>query len=447
MRSLVHIALSILGLTACGGPAAPPTVVLISLDTVRADTLSVYGGPEGATPSLDRFAAAASRFVSSYASAPWTMPSHASMFTGLYPFEHGAHTFLPGPGHRGDNVFALHPRFQTLAECLAGEGYATCGVVSNTVYLRPGLGLDAGFQRWDVRREGGAQVTARALDWLDERAGGDRPAFLFVNYMDAHRPYATGDPSAEGHAALDGLIERVMVEGEPSGAAGLDVRALHQRAVTRLDAEVGALLEGLRTRGVFDEALIIITSDHGEAFGAHGLVEHSKDVYEDLVRVPLLVKGPGQTVGRILTERASSVDVPGLVARALQAGGGPALLREFSRVPGSHPVLVENYYSRIRDLERFGERFRRRRVAVYDGSRKVILDSSGDAELYDLEVDPHELVDLAGDDPAAVERMALVLDGLIRDGAFEGQRALPDQLTREQADEMGELGYGGEDGR
>ena len=346
-----------------------------------------------------------------------------------------------------DNVFALHPRFQTLAEGLAAEGYATCGVVSNTVYLRPGLGLDAGFQRWDVRRESGARVTARALEWLDSRAGGDRPAFLFVNYMDAHRPYATGDPEADGHAALDGLIERVMVSNEPAGDAGLEVRALHQRAVSRLDTEVGALLEGLRTRGLLEDALVIITSDHGEAFGAHSLVEHSKDVYEDLVKVPLLVKAPGQTAGRVATERASSVDVPGLVAGALESSGFPVLARSFTRAPGNHPVVVENYYSRLRDLERFGDRFRRRRVAIYEGSRKFILDSAAAPELYDLAVDPAELDDLAERDAASVADMARSLEVLLGAGAFQGQRALPDQLTRQQADEMSELGYGGGEGR
>ena len=452
MRLVLHVTLSIVGLAACGGPSAPPegvppTVVLVSMDTVRADSLSAYGGPEGATPHLDRFAAGATRYVSSYSAAPWTMPSHASMFTGLFPFEHGAHSFLPGPGHRGDNVFALHPRFQTLAEGLAAEGYATCGVVSNTVYLRPGLGLDAGFQRWDVRRESGARVTARALEWLDSRAGGDRPAFLFVNYMDAHRPYATGDPEADGHAALDGLIKRVMVSNEPAGDAGLEVRALHQRAVSRLDTEVGALLEGLRTRGLLEDALVIITSDHGEAFGAHSLVEHSKDVYEDLVKVPLLVKAPGQTAGRVATERASSVDVPGLVAGALESSGFPVLARSFTRAPGNHPVVVENYYSRLRDLERFGDRFRRRRVAIYEGSRKFILDSAAAPELYDLAVDPAELDDLAERDAASVADMARSLEVLLSAGAFQGQRALPDQLTRQQADEMSELGYGGGEGR
>ena len=443
MLRALSLLLTTLGVAACGEPPAPPSVVLISLDTVRADNLSVQGGPAGATPNLDRFASGADRYEVACSSAPWTMPSHASMFTGLFPFEHGAHTFLPGDGHRGDNVFALHPRFQTLAEALAGEGYATHGVVSNTIYLRPGLGLDAGFQSWDVRRESGAAVTARALSWLDARAGGDRPAFLFVNYMDAHRPYATAAPGGDGHAALDALIDRVMVEGEPAGDMGTAVRALHQDAVTLLDAEVGKLLDGLEERGLLEDALVIITSDHGEAFGAHGVVEHSKDVYEDLVRVPLLVKSPGQREGRVIDTRASSVDVPGLVAQGLAAAGLPALNAAFGRTPGNHPVIVENYYSRMRDLERFGDRFRRRRVAIYERSNKLILDSSGIAELYLLDGDPAEATDVAAEHAELVEIMGGWLDSVLSEGAFDGERALPGQLTRAQAAEMGELGYGG----
>lgn len=428
---------------ACADRSAPPTVVLISMDTVRADNLSSQGAAAGATPNLDRFAAGADRYEEACSTAPWTMPSHASMFTGLFPFEHGAHTFLPGDGHRGDNVFALHPRTLTLAEALGREGYATHGVVSNTIYLRPGLGLDAGFQSWDVRREGGAAVTARALAWLDAQAGGDRPAFLFVNYMDAHRPYASAEAGADGHAALDSLIERVMVEGAPAEGLGEEVRGLHQDAVTLLDREVGALLEGLEERGRLEGAVVIITSDHGEAFGAHGVVEHSKDVYEDLVRVPLLVKAPGQREGRVVATRASSVDVPGLVAGCLAEAGLPSLAAEFPRTPGNHPVIVENYYSRMRDLERFGDRFRRRRVAIYEGSTKLILDSSGGAELYDLDEDPAEARDAAAARPAVVDRLGQGLDALLSEGAFQGERALPDRLTPEQADEMGELGYGG----
>ncbi|MEM1449388.1 MAG: sulfatase [Planctomycetota bacterium] len=437
------VALTLLAVACGGDPALPPPVVLISLDTVRADCLSVYGGPDGATPTLDAFAARATRHASCVSTAPWTLPSHASMFTGLYPSEHGAHTFLPGEGHRGDNVFALAPRFETLAEALARLGYRTGGIVANAVYLRPMLGLEAGFEAWDVRRDPGARVTDRALAWLDGLPDGDRPPFLFVNYMDAHRPYATGDAGVDATAELDALIEGVMVRGEAPGAQGERVRALHQRAVTRLDAEIARLFDGLRQRGLFERALVIVTSDHGEAFGGHGVVEHSKDVWEELVQVPLLVKAPGQTRGELQGARASSVDVPGIVAEALAAAGYPDLDAVFPRRPGSHAVRAENHYSRLRDLARFGDRFRRRRYALYDGPWKLVVGSDRSVELFDLDADPEELTDLAEESHDVVVRLVADLERELAAAPYEGERVRPGQLTRQQAQDMGELGYGG----
>ncbi|MEL6905555.1 MAG: sulfatase, partial [Planctomycetota bacterium] len=378
----------------------PPLVVLVSLDTVRADELSCYGGPEGASPVLDAFAAVATRYERCISTAPWTLPSHASMFTGLFPSEHGAHSFLPQDGYRGDNVFALHPSYETLAEALGARGYRCGAFVANSIYLRPGLGLEAGFDPWDVRRNRAEVLTGRALEWLDGVGAGERPAFLFLNYLDAHRPYRTGDPEDRARARLDELIEAVMVEGGEPGALGRDVAALHQKAVTLLDAELARLFDGLKERGLFDRAVVVVTADHGEAFGAHGVVEHSKDVYEDLVRVPLVVKESRQTEGAVRTELASAVDVPGLVAAALAGTDAASAAAVFPRLPGTHPVIAENHFSRIKDVSRFGDRFRRVRRALYDGDAKVVVGSDGSLELYELEGDPGELTDLAGSQPA-----------------------------------------------
>ncbi len=422
----------------------PPPVILISLDTVRADTLSCYGGPEGATPRLDEFASSAVRFETCIASAPWTLPSHASMFTGLYPLEHSAHSFLPGPGHQGDNVFALHPRFETLAEALGARGYATAGIVANSIYLRPGLGLDAGFQTWDVRRQPGAKVTDRALAWLDETDGGDpaRPRFLFVNYLDAHRPYATLDPNDRPREALDALIDQVMVRGDEPGELGARVRQMHQGAVRQLDVEVGRLLDGLKERGLFDSAIIVITSDHGEAFGAHGTVEHSKDLYEELVRVPLLVKGPLQNVGSESKVPASSVDVPGLIAGHLAGTDAESAAGLFSRLPGNHVLLSENHFSRIGDLLRYGDRYHRERRAIYDGDLKLIIDSRGNHELYDLSVDPGETKNLAGERAMDLDRLLGADAAFAAKRRYEGERALPGKLSALEMAELGHLGYG-----
>lgn len=438
--------------SACGSGASgrddvPPPVILISLDTVRADCLGVYGGPGGASPVLDGFAQRADLYETCVSAAPWTMPTHASMFTGLYPFEHGAHSFLPEDTSKGDNVFGLSDRIETLAEALAARGYRTGGVASNAIYLRPMLGLEQGFLAWDVERALAPGINGRALGWLDENVDGDRPFFLFLNYMDAHRPYATGEREDEPVKKLDQLIDQVMQEGEDDPALAEEVRALHQKAVTRLDAELGKLFDGLKERGLFDRSVIIVTSDHGEAFGGHGIVEHSKDLYEDVVRVPLIVKLPGQEVGRRVQERASSVHVAGLVARALAGTDAESLAAVFPRVPDGSAVFTEIYYSRMKDLRRFGERFRRQRRAMYRGPMKLIVGSDNSMELFDLDADPDELDNLAG---SSADVFAGMLDGLNAffggPSRFDGPPVVPGALTSQQEKLNNALGYGGGDG-
>jgi len=426
---------------ACSGEAEPlPPIVIVSLDTVRADCLGSYGGPAGATPALDAFAARATRHAECAATSPWTLPSHASMFTGLFPSEHGATSFLPEEGYRGDNVLALPERHGTLAEALRERGYRTGAFVANAIYLRPGLGLEAGFDAFDVHRAPAHVVTARALAWLDDAPVDADPPFLFLNYLDAHRPYRTRDPDARPRERLDALIDAVMVRGEDAPELSAEVRGLHQSAVSLLDEELGVLFEALRARGLYEDAVIVVTSDHGEAFGPHRLVEHSKDVYEDLVRVPLIVKGPGQTRGEVRGERASLVDVPGLVAAR---AGDEGLRSAFPRVPGSHPVLAENRYSRVRDLERYGDRFRRVRRAIYDGPWKLIASDDGaPAELYRLDDDPAEARDRADEEPERARRMTASLRTFLEAHAFEGPVALPADLTPGQRKDLGELGYG-----
>lgn len=421
----------------------PPPIIIVSLDTVRADELSCYSGPDDATPVLDAFAAKSTRFARCIAAAPWTLPSHASMFTGFFPSEHGAHSFLPGEGYQGDNVFALHESFKTLAEALGDRGYRSGGFVANSIYLRPGLGLEAGFGTWDVRRSEARFVTERALGWLDEVKAAERPTFLFINYLDAHRPYRTGEPEDRARERLDELIEQVMVKGHEPRELGDDVSRLHQKAVTVLDGELERLFKGLEERGLFDRAVIVVTSDHGEAFGAHGVVEHSKDVYEDLVSVPLLVKAPGQTTGAVSEEIASSVDVPGLIARELRGTEAGTLAAFFARVPGNHPVLSENHFSRQKDIARYGSRFRRVRRALYGEELKLIEGSDGSLELFDMAADPREERDLSQERRDEAERLAAELHRFLGSHSYDGPAALPSDLTQRQLEDLEVLGYGG----
>ncbi|MEM1449389.1 MAG: sulfatase [Planctomycetota bacterium] len=439
-------------LVACGGDeSAPlPHVIVISLDTVRADRLGCYGGAEGATPRLDELAARADLYRSCTATSSWTLPSHASMFTGLFPFEHGTHGFRTD--EPADNVHPLHPDHATLAEEMRVVGYHTAGLVANTVYLAVRYGVAQGFEEYEPSRRPGPALTDRALQIVDERIAADdgRPLFLFLNYMDTHRPYlfapleeiARMPPDEHPAALLEALCARVMNEGAPPGELGERVAELYGRALTVLDAEIGRLLDGLDERGVLDGAVVVVTSDHGEAFGTHGIVEHAKDVYEPLVAVPLLVKRSGQRAGRKLDEPASLVDVPGLVADAIGGAAGEELAGRFPRVPGAHPVTAEIHFARPREVALYAGRFQRQRFALREGRYKVIVEGD-EVELYDLSADPGELVDLAEREPSRAEAMVRSLRELRSSGAYAGERLMPQPPTPVQRKDIDELGYGG----
>ncbi|MEZ6014692.1 MAG: sulfatase [Planctomycetota bacterium] len=436
---LAALALASLG---CDARAArPPLVLVVSLDTVRADRWA-----SAPTPAFDGLAARADRYPTAVSTAPWTLPSHASMFTGLWPSEHGAVSFEVDALE--DNAHPLHPDHVTLAEALSSAGYHTAGFVANTVYLSPRHGLDQGFATWQVRRQRGDGVTRDALAWVDaQRAGAGRgaPLFLFLNYMDAHRPY-NAPPAPDGRQSvvlLDELIERVMVRGEGDSPERAELRAdllaCYDGALANLDAALGRLFDGLDARGLLDGALVVVTADHGESFGEHGLVEHSKDVYEPLLRVPFIVKRPGQRAGRDLAARASSVDVAGLVAEATRVGRA-----RFTRLPGTHPVLAENRYSRPQDLVRYGARFRSVRQAWYEGDLKLRVDARGATQLFDLAHDPAELRDLALARPADAARLTADLARELARAPWPGPDLMPGALAPAERVELRALGYGGD---
>lgn len=462
MRSLVlALALPLGPLAACGGgesgAGTPPNVLVLCLDTVRADRLGCYGGRGGLTPNLDAFAAGATLYERCTASSPWTVPSHASFFTGLDPFAHGAHSFLvePGPGAAAvDNVYALEDEHRTLAEVLVEAGYRTGGVVANAVYLKAEFGLNQGFEQWRIARERAPRVNGEVLRWLDGLEGG-RPWLLFVNYMDAHRPYnvepAEGERvfGADEYSSdlLDALYDEVIVAGREGGELAARVEEQYDRAVRNLDRALGELFAALEERGLWDDTLVVVLSDHGEYFGEHRLVEHSKDVYQEALDVPLIVKYAGQRSGAVERARVSHVHVPRLVLEGLPDALRARWADAFPRLPGARPVIAESYYSRLRDVlhpdPAVTERFRRVRAALVDGPYKLIRSSDGRHELYDLEADPREQHDRAALEPARVEAMLAALDEA-RAGApldASGRTAVP--LDAEHRADIDAMGYGG----
>lgn len=457
-------ALSFAALSGCsdsGGPAR--NVVLIVLDTVRADHLSCYGYSRPTTPHLDAFAASADRYVTARSTAPWTLPSHASLFTGKPAWQHGADA-LKLPGGSVADAVPLAADETTLAEALSGAGYDTGAFVANKGYVNPRMGLDQGFAHFMNERYPAAQMSEHALAWLAARAP-ERPWFVFVNYMDAHRPYNT-EPLPPERAAQ---LPAPPAPGELDAVASLEALYLHvfqrdeapppemvQRvvdhydlALANLDRGVGALFDALRARGEFDDALIIVTADHGEFFGEHDLVEHSKDVYEQALRVPLLVKRPGQKSGRVLEAPISLADV----ARLVLDEGCPQAAREhrdgFRGSKGAPGHLAQARYARQRDLTApWKGRFERERDALYVENYKLIRSSDGKHELYDLASDPQERENLIARRAAEAATLMGRLQRELSKSARAGAASLPElsgaELKALEA-ELRKLGYLGDE--
>lgn len=372
-------------------------VVLVVLDTVRADHLSPYGYDRDTTPNLARFAEEALLFEHARAPAPWTLPSHASLFTGEAPRVHGCdfeHRFLV-------------PSRQTVAEDLQAEGYQTIAVSSN-INVSALHNLDQGFDEfhevWRLREQFHPRADSMIVnhlvgEWLGRRPV-RQPFFLFLNYMDCHLPYTPdppldrlfGQPSdaARQAAARPDLLEAVLT-GEVVIDAPLaqGLTDLYDGELRQLDQRIGELLRALDERGLTESTLVIITSDHGELLGEDGHVDHQLSLREQLLRVPLLVRWPGRVQPGRVRRPVDLSRVAGWIRDAVQ-GQVPEWLPPPDREPAA---LVAEYARPVDLLERLKTRidvtaFDRRLAAGYrkDGEHewKRVEDDVGSALLLDV---------------------------------------------------------------
>jgi arylsulfatase A-like enzyme len=430
-----------------------PNVVLISIDTLRSDQLGSYGNRLGLTPHLDQLAAGGVMFEEAITAAPWTLPAMASVFTGLDPHHHGAGAITNRHDPLGRS--AVPPGSWTLATSLHDRGYRTHAIVTNP-YLALRYGFGPGFDGYEnltvesevflVTRETtagrllawlrpdlviadrGETVSARAVRWLGT-VGSERPFFLWLHYIDPHPPYSrageTGHKSFRGDSLFGAAaIEPALTLTSPdvarlrSGEIRLNaeeqdvVRALYRAEVARVDAAVGDVLGALERRGLAAETLVVCLSDHGEEFWEHGGVEHGHTVYDELVRVPLLVRWPGHVpagaraggVVRLTDVAPTILDLLGLPAPAAQDGSSLVpLLRGEAVAPRA--ALVENLL------------FAEERRALRTHDRKYIRWANGKEEVYDLAADPLERRDLAGVEAIASPLRTLYAERISRQTA------------------------------
>ena len=405
-----------------------PNVLLVTLDTVRADHLSLYGYGKETTPFLKVLAKESSVFSHAISPSNWTLPGHASLFTGLFPAVHGARNETSHDLGR-----PLSKRFRTIAEVLQDRGYATSSIVANFVFLGPSFGLHRGFEVLDARSPAttrvfllrwplsqiirnllpawgdelltrrAEQITASALQHIEAAQRTGAPFFVFVNYMDAHAPYVPPSPYRERFAtrrypyrpSLASTSFDRMAAGKP--VLTPDEReylvSQYDGAIAYLDENLRSLVDGLRRMGAVDDTLIVITSDHGESFGEHGLVNHGTSLYEDQVRVPLLVKYPRSSGARVVDDPVSTVDLFTLIRTVVSGGGRYVPLTSQYVIAESFPMHLS---SDPTPAYHHGGR------AIYQGRYKLIDDTiQRKVALYDLGADPGETHDLTIEPAAA----------------------------------------------
>lgn len=478
------------GSTSSGAlPPRAPNILLIVMDTVRADAMSCYGLPLDATPMIDRLAREGATFVNATSPAPWTLPAHASLFTALYPSEHGAHY---GYLHLDDDV-------TTMAELLSALGYATVGFSKKT-WLSREMGTLQGFREYrDFRlpapRErlfvarlrasvrdaargrpvrfkdaGGAAIAAASADWIrahasdpDRESASAPPFFLFINFNEAHLPYlpqrvdflrfARRMPT---EAAMASNFDSMLYIAGMTRLAAQDLAllaSLYAGEIAYVDRQIAHVVAALEETGQLDDTIVIITSDHGENIGEHGLMGHVLCVYDTLLRIPLVIRYPGRFRAGALDERLVQLTdlLPTLVdivdpeaAALLPQVSGRSLLS-----PDDRGFAVAEYQRPDSYLDRFPERFpdfdtapyRRDLVSLAAGPLKLIDGSDGRRELYDVARDPGEAEDLAARDSARVADLARVLGHFRAGFGRRGGDAAAPALDAETREELRSLGY------
>ena len=438
--------------------AEAPSVLVLVLDTVRADHLSLYGHARDTTPRLRGFLDEHERAVLYpwvFAPAPWTLPSHASLFTGTMPSVHGAHGATRFSGGLSAQA--------TLAERAAAAGYRTIAVFANPVLsTRPEL--QRGFDRYVVpdsprpfvaAGEGlrqrlvpwllayavepappAAAVNAEVLAGLD--ACGARPCFVVANYMEAHAPYA---PSP-GHAGRfsDGYsgAPPLWVSGRQAPEVRAFAEARYDEEILSLDDALGSLLDEVERRGLLDRAWLVVTSDHGEGFGEHGLYQHGAGLYNEEVRIPLLVHPPAGVRLRAWNEAVSLLDVTATLSLVM-GGQSLGVGRDLRGDPTAAAVGMELSEDPQRAFAALDvPQAARPARAVVVGWSKLIAYADA-SELYRLDEDPGETRDLAGE----LDDQVAALSRSLPDLAVAAGRAEPPALDPEQERLLRGLGYVG----
>lgn len=456
------------GTAAASGTGAH--VVLITVDTLRADRVSTHGYARPTGRHLDRLAKTSLVFNRAVSPSTWTFPGHVAILTGKLPRRLG----LGADGH-DPNTDPDGPRMrvaggvETLAEILSRAGYDTAAFVANAAYLTRFWGFDQGFALYDDRAFRGMgyepgvnaiwKLSPLVFDWLTKpyrpaevvnetvfrwlQSRGTAPFFLFVNYMEPHEPYAPPSPYDRRFDGRD-LFLRSPARAILAGTRTLSAEerrhfdALYDGEVAYADAAIGSLLERLEDLGLYDDSLIIVTSDHGEFLGEHDLFGHGYGPYDPIHRVPLIIKLPGARHGRVVDEWVQTTDVFPTVLRELSIPVPDGIDGEV--LPDiDHPVVIEQPPNSI--LSQYGERFLVSYRGIYDGDWKLIAFTDGSSELYNLDVDPLETENVVSEHPEIAARLMRALTDFLDSVPRDAAGVEPAVVDEDALDQLRALGY------
>ena len=426
-----------------------PNVLIISVDTLRADHMSCYGYARETTPHIDALVKRGVLFERAYSSAPWTLPSYGSLFTGLLPADHRAGVVTEREEAFGTDVKpskrtteVLCPDVPTMAELLARRGYQTAGFVANP-FLGPLSGLARGFQTYTSYQYNAQTGADLALEWI-----GSRPSarwFVFLHLIDPHMPYAPPKPfdTRFSKVGVDELTDwppdlDTLRRNPPSDETKQLCVDLYDGEVAFVDAQVQRLLDTLDAAGTLENTLVILHSDHGEEFWEHGSCDHGHTQFDELLHVPLAFVWPKKLGSQRVTTRVRALDILPTVAEIV-GFDVPKYLEGKSLMS-----VIEGRETTDRDgISEALMHTEREMKALMMGKDKLIATGAAQNLLFDLGADPRELYDLSPQSTARVETLRkLLLEHHERAKASASCSApfQPDGQTRRRIDGFGYIG-------
>ncbi|MFT7487019.1 MAG: arylsulfatase A-like enzyme [Candidatus Paceibacteria bacterium] len=436
-------------------------VALVIIDTLRRDSLGCYGSETAATPVIDGLAAEGARFEQAISASGWTLPSVASIFTGTWPAMHKA------LGKRS-RLTPISNDLPVAAEVFADEGYLTLGF-ANAAFLSPLLGLDRGFEifdhkhayNWDIRRADATVDTALAK--LDEHTG--KKAFLLVHLFDAHLDYDPPDGfispfvgtrnTPDVPVSMKECIDLQREEGSlPPTSGDIDyLRGLYDGEIAFIDRAMGRLVDGLKELGRWDQTTLVITSDHGEEFWDHGGFEHGHTLYDELVRVPLIIRVPdgAKLTTHVVERQVRTIDIMPTLFDLAGITQGPTFIGQSlaGDLRGQSPLRVPPAFSQ-------GTLYGAEKMSWRNGGYNLIVDQAVEGEpgieLYDLTVDPLQQHDISKEQPERTQKLSRQLATFSRKLGEQAKHISTPELRdmgpstiQKYLESIEKLGYSGRD--